>query len=52
MQKIYTKELRPKPVPLIVEGGVIDEEDVGIFNFLPYHDPPTNMTYKRVFTFI
>ncbi|KAF5791170.1 putative transketolase [Helianthus annuus] len=28
MQKIYTKELRPKPVPLIVEGGVIDEEDV------------------------
>ncbi|KAJ0581721.1 hypothetical protein HanHA300_Chr04g0144281 [Helianthus annuus] len=30
MQKVYTKELRPTHVPLTVEGGVIDEEDVGI----------------------
>ncbi|MFS7951594.1 putative ribosome biogenesis protein Nop53/GLTSCR2 [Helianthus anomalus] len=30
MQKVYTKELRPTPVPLTVEAGVIDEEDVGI----------------------
>ncbi|KAM0066564.1 putative 14-3-3 protein [Helianthus debilis subsp. tardiflorus] len=30
MQKVYMKELRPTPVPLTVEGGVIDEEDVGI----------------------
>ncbi|KAJ0795258.1 hypothetical protein HanPI659440_Chr04g0148411 [Helianthus annuus] len=30
MQKVYTKELCPTPVPLTVEGGVIDEEDVGI----------------------
>ncbi|KAJ0523159.1 putative ribosome biogenesis protein Nop53/GLTSCR2 [Helianthus annuus] len=28
MQKVYTKELRPAPVPLTVEGGVIDEEDM------------------------
>lgn len=28
MQKIYRKELAPQPVPLIVPGQVIDEEDV------------------------
>ncbi|KAJ0555401.1 putative ribosome biogenesis protein Nop53/GLTSCR2 [Helianthus annuus] len=32
MQKVYTKELRPAPVPLTVEGGVIDEEDVDVFS--------------------
>uniref|UniRef100_A0A251UZD6 Ribosome biogenesis protein NOP53 n=1 Tax=Helianthus annuus TaxID=4232 RepID=A0A251UZD6_HELAN len=30
MQKVYTKELRPTPVPLTIKGGVIDEEDGGI----------------------
>ncbi|KAL8247844.1 hypothetical protein R6Q59_009060 [Mikania micrantha] len=28
MQKVYTKELRPTPVPLIVDGEVIDEEEM------------------------
>ncbi|KAI3683607.1 hypothetical protein L1987_84115 [Smallanthus sonchifolius] len=28
MQKVYTKELRPAPVPLTVDGEVIDEEDM------------------------
>ncbi|KAJ9539881.1 hypothetical protein OSB04_026387 [Centaurea solstitialis] len=28
MQKIYTKELRPAPVPLTVDGEVVDEEDM------------------------
>ncbi|KAL7613019.1 hypothetical protein Lser_V15G09072 [Lactuca serriola] len=28
MQKIYTKELRPTPVPLTVPGEAIDEEDM------------------------
>ncbi|KAL8192865.1 hypothetical protein R6Q57_027313 [Mikania cordata] len=28
MQKVYTKELRPAPVPLIVDGEVIDEEEM------------------------
>jgi nucleolar protein 53 len=28
MRKIYTKELGPKPVPLIVPGEAITEEDV------------------------
>ncbi|MFS7931166.1 hypothetical protein Hanom_Chr04g00352851 [Helianthus anomalus] len=30
MQKVYMKEFRPTHVPLSVEGGVIDEEGVGI----------------------
>ncbi|KAM0011649.1 hypothetical protein Hdeb2414_s0060g00760971 [Helianthus debilis subsp. tardiflorus] len=30
MKKVYTKELHLTPVPLTVEGGVIDEEDMGI----------------------
>jgi nucleolar protein 53 len=38
MRKIYTKELGPKPVPLIVPGEAITEEDVsfmtqGLFCF-------------------
>ncbi|KAI3706096.1 hypothetical protein L1987_76351 [Smallanthus sonchifolius] len=28
MHKVYTKELRPTPVPLTVDGEVIDEEDM------------------------
>ncbi|KAI3827693.1 hypothetical protein L1987_01776 [Smallanthus sonchifolius] len=28
MQKVYTKELRSTPVPLTVDGEVIDEEDL------------------------
>ncbi|KAI3809177.1 hypothetical protein L1987_25147 [Smallanthus sonchifolius] len=28
MQKVYTKELRPAPVPLTVVGEVVDEEDM------------------------
>jgi len=28
MQKVYRKELAPQPVPLVVPGEVIDEEDV------------------------
>lgn len=28
MQKVYTKELRPAPVPLTVEGEAINEEDM------------------------
>ena len=31
MQKIYRHELGPQPVPLIVPGEVVDEEDVSIF---------------------
>ena len=27
MQKVYRKELAPQPVPLVVPGEVIDEED-------------------------
>ncbi|KAI7749286.1 hypothetical protein M8C21_023621 [Ambrosia artemisiifolia] len=28
MQKVYTKELRPAPVPLTVDGEVVNEEDM------------------------
>ncbi|KAK9077962.1 hypothetical protein SSX86_002019 [Deinandra increscens subsp. villosa] len=28
MQKVYTKELRPAPVPLTIVGEVVDEEDM------------------------
>lgn len=28
MQKVYKDELGPEPVPLTVEGEVVDEEDV------------------------
>ena len=34
MQKIYTKELRPTPVPLTVPGEAIDDEDVCSFSIL------------------
>lgn len=36
MQKIYTKELRPTPVPLTVPGEAIDEEDVCSFILLQF----------------
>lgn len=32
MRKIYTKELGPKPVPLIVPGEAITEEDVSLMH--------------------
>lgn len=33
MQKIYKRELQPEPVPLIVTGEVLEEEDVS--NLMP-----------------
>lgn len=31
MQKVYKNELGPEPVPLMVAGEVLDEEDVSFF---------------------